>query len=240
MRRRKGSIVTGVHGLEHVDGLSPSNLTHDDPVRSHSKGIPHELADGHLALALDVRGTRFQRDDVRLGQPELRSILDGHQSFLVRDARGQDTKQRRLAGACSARDDHVSPAPNTGLQEREGPWSKRPLARSSCGVKGTGENFRMFKVGPQSERGGMIACTTLPHEPPDPGEVPQVSPRRGGIGAEDRGGGPMNPAGCLRSIERHRVWPEGKRMTPRCALPRPRPPPSRRTGILCPQAMQCA
>jgi hypothetical protein len=39
-----------------------------------------------------------------------------------------------------------------------------PLARSSCGVKGTGENLRMFSVGPQSERGGMIACTRLPSD----------------------------------------------------------------------------
>jgi len=36
-----------------------------------------------------------------------------------------------------------------------------PLARSPSGVKGTGENLRMFRVGPQSERGGMIACTRL-------------------------------------------------------------------------------
>jgi hypothetical protein len=31
-------------------------------------------------------------------------------------------------------------------------------------VKGTGENLRMFNVGPQSERGGMIACTRLPSD----------------------------------------------------------------------------
>ena len=37
-------------------------------------------------------------------------------------------------------------------------------ASKSSGVKGTGENLRMFKVGPQSERGGMIACTRLPSD----------------------------------------------------------------------------
>jgi hypothetical protein len=29
-------------------------------------------------------------------------------------------------------------------------------------VKGTGENLRMFRAGPQSERGGMIARATRP------------------------------------------------------------------------------
>jgi hypothetical protein len=37
-------------------------------------------------------------------------------------------------------------------QSARGPTA--PLTRSSSGVKGTGENLRIFNVGPQSERGG--------------------------------------------------------------------------------------
>src|SRR5205814_1407438 len=64
--RADRSIVAGVHGLEHVERLGASNLTHDDPVGAHTKGVPDEVADRDLALALDVRWPRLQPNDVRL------------------------------------------------------------------------------------------------------------------------------------------------------------------------------
>jgi hypothetical protein len=38
-------------------------------------------------------------------------------------------------------------------------------------VNGTGENLRMFRVGPQSERGGMIAWAAVPLAPHAPVRV---------------------------------------------------------------------
>src|SRR4051812_46172201 len=52
--RRHRAIVSGVHGLEHVQRLSPTTLADDDPVGTHTETALHELADGHRALAFDV------------------------------------------------------------------------------------------------------------------------------------------------------------------------------------------
>ena len=48
-------LVARVHRLEHVEGLRAADLADDDPVGPHAEGAD-ELADAHLALALDVRG----------------------------------------------------------------------------------------------------------------------------------------------------------------------------------------
>ena len=43
----------------------------------HAERVADEVADAHLALALDVRRPRLERDDVPLEQPELGRVLDG-------------------------------------------------------------------------------------------------------------------------------------------------------------------
>ena len=49
------AVVAGVHGLEHVEGLAGTALADDDAVGPHAEGVLDEVADGDLALALDVR-----------------------------------------------------------------------------------------------------------------------------------------------------------------------------------------
>jgi hypothetical protein len=58
--------------------------------------------------------------------------------------------------------------------ERKPP--KRSPGQELVWREGTGENFRMFRVGPQSERGGMIAWAAVPLAPHAP------------LGFVDRGG----------------------------------------------------
>ena len=53
--RRQRALVAGVHRLEHVQRLGAADLADDDPVGAHAQGVPDELADADLALALDVR-----------------------------------------------------------------------------------------------------------------------------------------------------------------------------------------
>jgi hypothetical protein len=65
-----------------------------------------------------------------------------------------------------------------------------PLARSSSGVKGTGENLRMFRTGPQSERGGMIACT---RELAEVARPPRATRPSGPRCVRSRGGPPPPP-----------------------------------------------
>ena len=49
------ALVAGVHGLQHVEGLSGAHLADDDPVRAHAQGVLDQLALADLALAFDIR-----------------------------------------------------------------------------------------------------------------------------------------------------------------------------------------
>ena len=63
---RHGTLVTGVHSLQHVQSLAAAHLPDDQPVGTHPHRMPNQLAqrDGFLAA-----GKRFQAADVILLQP---------------------------------------------------------------------------------------------------------------------------------------------------------------------------
>jgi hypothetical protein len=112
VRRRERSLVTGVHRLQHVERLTPSDLPDDDPVGAHPKRVANQIAHRHLATSLHVRRTRFEGDDVRIRQTQLRCILDRDHPLVVADRRREDPEHRRLAAAGAAGHDHVGPPPH--------------------------------------------------------------------------------------------------------------------------------
>ena len=99
------SLVAGVHGLEHVQGLAAANLADDDPVRAHAQGVADQIADGHLAASLDVGRARFQAHHMGLLQRELGGVLNGDDALALRNHAGQGVEEGGLAGAGSARDE---------------------------------------------------------------------------------------------------------------------------------------
>ena len=160
--RRQRAVVARVHRLEHVQRLGAADLADDDPVGAHAQGVADELADADLALALDVRRARLERDHVVLLELELGRVLDRDDALVVRDEGGQRVQQRRLAGAGAAGDQHVELARDAGGQELRGLGVSVPNAIRSSIVYGSRENFRIVSVGPLSASGGMIAFTRLP------------------------------------------------------------------------------
>jgi hypothetical protein len=54
MGRRQRAVVSGVHGLEHVERLATADLADDDPVGAHPKGVPDQVPIGDLSSTLDV------------------------------------------------------------------------------------------------------------------------------------------------------------------------------------------
>ena len=111
------AVVAGVHGLEHVEGLAATALADDDAVGPHAQAVADEVADGDLALALDVRRAGLQGEHVVLVELELLGVLDGDDALVGGDERRQHVEGRRLAGAGAAGDDHVEAADHAGLQE---------------------------------------------------------------------------------------------------------------------------
>ena len=114
-----------VHGLEHVEGLASTNLTHDDAVRTHTEGVANELADLHFPGALDVGRTRFEWKDVFLVELELLGILHRHDALAVGDEAGENVQERGLPGTGTAAHNSVQPTTYTQVDELRDLWSER-------------------------------------------------------------------------------------------------------------------
>ncbi len=91
VRRRERAVVAGVHRLEHVERLAAAALADDDAVGAHAERVLHEIADRVLAAALEVRGARLERDDVRLLELELGGVLDRDDALVS----GDDAREAR-------------------------------------------------------------------------------------------------------------------------------------------------
>src|SRR5262249_40679499 len=111
------SVVAGVHGLQHVEGLTGTTLTDDDAVGAHTQAVLYEGADRDLARALEVRRARFHGEHVLLVELELLRVFHRNDALVSGNERRQHVQGRRLTGTGTAGDDDVEPADDTCLQE---------------------------------------------------------------------------------------------------------------------------
>src|SRR5437870_4351475 len=65
---RQRAVMTGVHGLQHVDRLWTPDLADDDAIRPHAQRVDQELALRHLPLTLDVGAACLEAYHMRLPQ----------------------------------------------------------------------------------------------------------------------------------------------------------------------------
>ncbi len=77
MDRRQRTIVTRVHGLQHVERLGAAHFADHDAIRTHSQAIAKQLALRHLSLPFDVGRPCLESYDVRLLQLQFGRVLDG-------------------------------------------------------------------------------------------------------------------------------------------------------------------
>src|SRR5439155_9723077 len=89
-------LVAGVHRLEHVQRLARTHFADDDPVRTHTQTVLHQVALRDLALAFDVGRARLQANDVRLLHLQFGGVLDGDHALVRGDVGRQAGQQRRL------------------------------------------------------------------------------------------------------------------------------------------------
>jgi hypothetical protein len=102
------AVVAGVEGGEQVQRLDAPHLADHDPVGPHPQGIAQQVADRHLAPALDSRRPALEANDVGLLQPQLGRVLDRHHPLLRRDEAGEGVQQRRLARAGATADEDAA------------------------------------------------------------------------------------------------------------------------------------
>ncbi len=115
--RGQRPLVSGVHGLEHVEGLGSPDLADDDAVRAQTQSVAHQIADGHSAHPVGVGRAGFETYDVRVLESELGHVLDRDQAFVRWDLGGQGVEERGLA--CPRPSDHhdVASRPNRPTQQ---------------------------------------------------------------------------------------------------------------------------
>ncbi len=77
--------MAGVHGLQHVERLLASGLTHHDAIGPHPERVDQQLPLLHGTLPLDVRRTRLQAGDVLLMQLELCGVFDRDDAVALGD-----------------------------------------------------------------------------------------------------------------------------------------------------------
>ena len=84
--------------------------------------------------AFDVGGPRFQPAHVRLLQPQLGGVLDGHHALLFGNESGQGVEQRCLAAAGAARNQDIQPGAHARRQEIDHFRGQRLLGHQVLGL----------------------------------------------------------------------------------------------------------
>src|SRR5687768_9518103 len=90
MDRAETTEMARVQCLEKIECLGAAHFTHEDAIRTMTKGGPEEIRDrnrreGRLVSKRRLRTPRFQPDDVRLLQMDLGCFLDHDDSVLGGD-----------------------------------------------------------------------------------------------------------------------------------------------------------
>ena len=119
MNRRERTVVTGVHGLEHVEGFFAADLTNDDAVRTHTQAVDQELALINGALAFDIGWTSFETHHVFLVELQFGGVFDGNDALAVGQIGREHVEKRGLSSAGTAGNQNVEARFNAALKELE-------------------------------------------------------------------------------------------------------------------------
>ena len=117
MQRGERSIVTRVHGLQHVERFLGADLSHNDAVGAHTQRVDHQLADVDGARAFHVGRPGFHARHMRLLQAQLGGVFDGDDALVFRDVGGDGVEQGGFAGTRAAADQDVEARLDAAFQQ---------------------------------------------------------------------------------------------------------------------------
>ena len=99
----------GVERGQEIESLGAAHLPDHDPVGTHPKRVPQQVADRDLSPALDARRPALEPDHVRLAQAELGGVLDRDHPLRRADVGREGVEQGRLARSRAAGDQDAAP-----------------------------------------------------------------------------------------------------------------------------------
>ena len=97
MSRGQRTIMPRIHRLQHVECLGTATLSNNDPFRSHSQTVPHQVRCGNLTFSFNVGRACFETHNVFLLQLQFGCILDRYDPVLVGYKTGQSVQQGRFS-----------------------------------------------------------------------------------------------------------------------------------------------
>ena len=80
--RGQRSVVTRVHGLQHVQRFLAADFADHDAVGTHTQAVDQQFALPDRAVAFDIGRTRFEARHVRLLQLQFGRVFDGDDAFF--------------------------------------------------------------------------------------------------------------------------------------------------------------
>ena len=111
------AVMAGVHGLQHVQRFAAADFADDNPVRTHTEGVLHQIPDGDLPFSFNVRRPSFQCHHVGLLQTKFCRIFDGHDTFIVGNERRNDIQGGGFTGTGTAGNHDIQLRLHAGPQE---------------------------------------------------------------------------------------------------------------------------
>src|ERR1700683_1955576 len=100
--RGERTLVTGVHGLQHIEGFFAADFADHDAVGAHTQTVDDQLTLADGAFALDVGGPGFEADDVFLLELKFGGVFDGDDALYIGNVSGKNVEQRGFSRAGTA------------------------------------------------------------------------------------------------------------------------------------------
>ena len=121
------SVVTGIHGLQHVQGLLGADLADDDTVGTHTEGVDDELPDMDCSGAFDVGGAGLHARHVGLLEAQFGGVFDGDDPFVFRNVGRECVQEGRLTGAGAAGDQDIEAGFDAAFEQFQHPFGEGQL-----------------------------------------------------------------------------------------------------------------
>ena len=135
--RGERSVVTGIHGLQHVERFFAADLADDDAVRPHTQAVDQQFALPHRAVAFEVGGPGFEARHMRLLQLQFGGVFDGDDALLGAMNTDSAFSSVVFPAPVPPDDDDVQLGLDGGLQQfhharRHAPCAPPDRAASAC------------------------------------------------------------------------------------------------------------
>ena len=112
-----GAVVTGVHGLQHLQHFRAAHLAHHNAIRAHAQAVAQQIPNGNHSRAFKATGTAFHAHHMRMRQRQLGRILNRHHPLIGGDKARNRIEHGGLAATGAATDKNIAALAHRQLEQ---------------------------------------------------------------------------------------------------------------------------